>query len=84
MIEICVERVYSISPSIFESFHGGEIILLTCSNDQVFILDGSAIFQDDLIVLRVELFNSDVVRLCIVLAEGLTSRCAEIELGDAE
>lgn len=57
---------------------------MTRGNNQVFILDDSAIFQDDLIIFGVELFNSDVVRLRIVLVEGLTSGGAEIELGDAE
>lgn len=61
VVLVGVEGVDGVTPSILKSFNLREILFLAHGDDQVLILDHSAISQHNLITLRVELLNSDVV-----------------------
>jgi hypothetical protein len=61
MILVGVERVDCITPGILKSLNLSEILFLAQGDDQVVILDHTAVSQHNLITLRVELLNSDVV-----------------------
>jgi hypothetical protein len=75
--------VHSIAPGILKSLNFGEILFLAHCDDQVLILDHTPISQHNLVILGIKLLDSDVVRGAVVLADGLASGGAEIELGDA-
>lgn len=61
MVLIGVEGVDSVTPGILKSFNLSKILFLAHSDDQVLILDHATISQHDLVTLRVEFLNSDVV-----------------------
>ena len=83
MVSVGVEWMCGVAPCILKSLDLTEILFLTRSDNQVFVLDHTTISQDYLTVLRIEPFDTDVVRSCVVLAECLSCRCSKIELGDA-
>jgi hypothetical protein len=61
MVLVGVEGVDSVTPGILKSLNLRKILFLAHGDDQVLILDNTAISQHDLVTLRVELLNSDVV-----------------------
>lgn len=61
VVLVGVEGVDGVTPGILKSFNLSEILFLAHGDDQVFILDHTAVSQHHLVTLRVELFNSDVV-----------------------
>lgn len=61
MILVGVEGVHSVTPSLLESLNLSEILFLAHGDDQVFILNHSSISEHNLVILRVELLNSNVV-----------------------
>ena len=73
VILIGIERIDSISPSIIETFDFAVIFLLSHSDHQVVILDSPAISENNFVFIRIDLVNSDVVRLGVVFAEDLSS-----------
>jgi hypothetical protein len=83
MVSVGVEWMRGVAPCVLESLDLTEILFLTRSDHQVFVLYHTAISQDYLTLLRIEPFDTDIVRSCVVLAECLPCRCSKIELGDA-
>ena len=83
MVGVGVERVHGVAPGILKSLDFSNILSLAHSDDQVLVLDHATISQDNLVVLRIEPFDTDVVRSGVVLAEGLPRGRCKIELGDA-
>jgi hypothetical protein len=83
MVGVGVERVHSVTPGILKPLDFSNILSLAHSDDQVLVLDHATISQDNLVILRIEPFDTDIVRSGVVLAEGLSRGCCKIELGDA-
>ena len=83
MIHIGVERMIGISPGIIKAFDFIEVILLTSSNHQIVILNHTTISKSHLVAFRVDLIDSDVIRLSNVFADQLSSGCRELKFGDA-
>lgn len=82
MVLICVERVKSVSPSIFKTFNRLVVVLLTHGNHQILVLDDTSIAKGDLASTRVDLIDTHIVRLSDVLADDLTSWGPEVKLGN--
>jgi len=72
VILVGIERIDSISPSIIETFDFTVIFLLSHSDHQVVILDSPAISENNFVFIRIDLINSNVVRLGIIFAEDLS------------
>lgn len=83
VVGIGVEGVHSVTPGILKSLDFSKILFLAHSDDQVLVLDHTTISQNNLVILRIEPFDSDIVRSGVVLAEGLSSGRSKIELGDS-
>jgi hypothetical protein len=83
VISVGVEGVYGISPGIVEALDFLVVLLLAHGDDQVFVLDDPAVAEDDLVLVGVEAVDAHVVRLSVVLVQGLPGGGAELEFGDA-
>lgn len=84
VILVGVEGMDGICPSIIKSFDLLIVFFLSDGYHQIFILNNSSVSKSDLILAGIDLVDSNVVRLSVVFAEGLSGGCSEIEFGDAE
>ncbi len=83
VVLVGVEGVDGVSPGLVETFDFVVVFLLAEGQDQILVLDGPAVSEDDFVAGRVDLVDAYVVGLGVVLADDLASGGAEVKLGDA-
>lgn len=71
VVLVGVERVDYVCPSLIEPFYLIVVFLLPESQHQILILNRPAVSEDHFVFGGVDLFDSNVVRLAVVLAHHL-------------
>jgi hypothetical protein len=84
VVLISVEGVHSIAPCLLKSFNGSEVLFLPQSDHQILVFDCSSIPKHYFIIVWIDLINTYVVRLCVVLAESLPGWATKIEFSDSK
>ena len=84
MVKVSVEWMHSIAPCLLKSFNGSEILFLPQCDHQILVFDNPSISKDHFIIVWIDLINTYVVRLCVVLAESLPGWTTKIEFSDSK
>ena len=84
VVKVSVEWMDSIAPCLLKSFNGSEVLFLPQCDHQILVFDNPSISKDHFIIVWIDLINTYVVWLCVVLAESLPGWATKIEFSDSK
>ena len=84
VIGICEDGAEFFVPGFIESLDGFSVVSLSRCDDQILVLDDSAVFEDDLAVFRLILVNAYKVGMCVVFRDEALGGCGHVFLEDTK